>query len=118
MRSQHTSPYIVTAYRNGPWPHTSHQRDVLSRRAVATLEEAREQVADELRALTADQPSRVRHPLFDRAYDIGMSGDALQLPDGTVIEVKRVYWDTLVDGVGFGGNEGQIIAAFNAQELA
>jgi hypothetical protein len=57
---------------------------VVSRRAVATLEEAR-------RGLLKTDDS-----LYATAMSLPESGGTITLPDGTVIEVRRVMWADLI----------------------
>jgi hypothetical protein len=72
------SPYIVTTRRPEGY--------AVSRRAVATLEEAREVVWEVLPAGSA---------WAGRAF----TGGTVTLPDGTVIEVERTTWNALADAL-------------------
>jgi hypothetical protein len=107
-------PYVITTeerYHGGP----QH------RRAVATLEEAREWV---YRSLDRD-PLPVAGRL-GMAMGLPESGGTLgPLPDGTVIEVEPVTWhDLIADGhfttvpspVDSASNAAEIVAAYNAAQ--
>jgi hypothetical protein len=82
----------------------------VSRRAVATLEEARQIVAAKL-------------PTDASVYDLGLpDSGTVTLPDGTVIEVEPVLWHTLAAIVGEDGyryrgehQHAEILDAFNTQ---
>lgn len=129
----HTGPYIVTTYRNGPWPHTTNQRDILSRRAVVTLEEARLGVrtiiVDAALALGTTQDFPPAH-LSSWAEDViteygGMVGP---LPDGTVIEVEKTTyvhlacdgdWEWPEDDTDYSSparHSTEVLAAYNANQ--
>jgi hypothetical protein len=77
-------PYIVTTKRLARNVIDRNAWQVVSRRAVDTLEEARE------RALSAGASTR------DVLRNISESGGTVgPLPDGTVIEVEQVTWAAL-----------------------
>jgi hypothetical protein len=98
-------PYIITTLH--PWADaTEPARRARTRRAVATLDEAKGAVIREL------------GPRIDSAYewDLGLAGGTVgPLPDGTVIEVKRVAWLNLARGVGL--DCGDMCAVPNAEIL-
>jgi hypothetical protein len=91
-------PYIVTTKRQDQ--HFAEVAEYESRRAVATLEEAR-------------QAAWRAHPLFGTTNGYAMmkardeitlafpdsGGTVGPLPDGTVIEVKPISWDDLRDEI-------------------
>jgi hypothetical protein len=145
-------PYIVTTSQPRP-KHLIPEAvlvafDVVYRRAVATLEEARTAlrdadedgwVEDRLFALAqrvmADDPQlswdRDRGLIYDRARDrlLPESGGTVgPLPDGTVIEVERETWINIMDEVGGGWPQipessddplaTEILDTFNAREAA
>lgn len=115
-------PYIITTQKPthyGPIPTTDG--GVKSRRAVATLDEARTSVA---KWMHYDGP-----PIYDRdewvrlddaARSLPKAGGTIgPLPDGTVIEVREVQWRTLCDrtGLPYPGSDddrARIIDAHNA----
>lgn len=106
-------PYIVTTQR------TSDERGVelLSRRAVATLEEAQ----DAAQQIVYDGPPiRVKTEwelICMVIADMPESGGSVgPLPDGTVIEVERVDWPRMATIAGYGGNPSRLIAAFNSRQ--
>jgi hypothetical protein len=104
-------PYIVTTKRTVP---TDLGRDevadagVLSRRAVATLEEAQDLVREAGATVTAAV--------------ITESGGTITLPDGTEIEVEQRQWCQLAEAVGwdFHGDahrsEAELLDAYNARQ--
>jgi hypothetical protein len=88
-------PYIVTTKRQGrreagwsgwtPW-------EVLSRRAVATLDDARDEVE---RRWTATLPWAQEGIRGRIDLKITESGGTVTLPDGTIIEVEATTWQWL-----------------------
>lgn len=118
-------PYIVTTRRPSTLPHGEHPHDygypmtVVSRRAVATLEEARGVAMDV--SLDADSPRCHRD-----AMGLPKSGGAVgPLPDGTMIEVEPVEWTELASDDrrsakwaerGLFGAQNRIIVAYNAAQ--
>jgi hypothetical protein len=133
-------PYVVTTKRLTPDGLGVTRPN--ERRAVATLEEARQAVndADEIGAVEdllfdlaqtvmRDDPQlhwdRDRGLIYLRAWDqlIPESGGTVgPLPDGTVIEVEPVEWYWLYDKSGYGrtsqASDDTVIAAYNAREAA
>jgi hypothetical protein len=136
-------PYIVTTKQNPKPVLTRNESDTLvegprgpeydvSRRAVATLDEARKVVHD--RVTEAD----VRLPATGMAWRVMSYGEIIQaiteqggttgpLPDGTVIEVEPVSYAALctpetglnhVPAIRLVNewDEGEIIAAYNAAQ--
>lgn len=125
-----TGPYIVTTKRHVPEWHRDHMLtlkahdEILSRVAVATLEDARDRI---------EKTEGYAGNVYD---DLPESGGTITLPDGTVIEVEETTWIRLVmdirakasktagrDGLDtLGAMDGdteaqrQILDAFNAQE--
>jgi hypothetical protein len=91
-------------------PALQRATSVVSHRAVATLEEARQIVAAKL-------------PTDASVYDLGLpDSGTVTLPDGTVIEVEPVLWHTLAAIVGEDGyryrgehQHAEILDAFNTQ---
>jgi hypothetical protein len=96
---------------------------VLSRHAVATLEDAREAceeiVNGSVNAMRNAKGNLYSALEFSRPLYGAQTidpGDAIPLPDGTVIEVEAVNsWD-LANAVGGGGELAEIIAAYNATQ--
>lgn len=94
-------PFIVTTHRHLDDPTAEFLPDALpgvSRRAVATLEEARETA----RIIAWDKPYG-QTPTPDVAaaiYGLPESGGTVTLPDGTVIEVKHELWSVLAEDLG------------------
>lgn len=89
-------PYVITTKQRSESYATGHSyvpnaiETVVSRRAVATLDEAREQYLYNAVAGFHGQP------WLDRVDDIPESGGSIgPLPDGTVIEVEPVTWREL-----------------------
>jgi hypothetical protein len=86
------SPYIVTTKRRGYMGlGLVRSPRVVSRRAVATLEEARDFIYS-LCAETDVDDERIADDI-DRLPESG--GTVGPLPDGTVIEVEQVTWHEL-----------------------
>jgi hypothetical protein len=102
-------PYIITTNRYMDDPTAEFlpgAKPGIERRAVATLDEAKGAVIRELA------------PRIDSAFewDLGLEGGTVgPLPDGTVIEVKRVAWLNLARGVGL--DCGDMCAVPNAEIL-
>lgn len=89
-------PYIIETHREGGWPHTTSMRDVISRRAVATLDEA------------LDRSLLSRRDWSELTNHGGTSG----LPDG--IEVERVEWRELGEPpAGSFGFKQDVLDAYN-----
>lgn len=106
-------PYIITEYRNGPWPHTSHQRDIRSQHAVATLKGVYPATALNI-SETCYHPS-TRRKFQRRLAALPESGGTIgPLPDGTLIEVEQVSSKELRQRAGFGLTPKEIVDAFNA----
>lgn len=126
-----TMPYVITTKRGreqvlvenfGP----AHTYAEFSRRAVATLEEAREAirvVADVQRNFPTAKP------VYESARRLSKSGGTVgPFPDGTVIEVAPASYDDLItvglecpDSLGWGmmpssTRRPAILRAFNARE--
>lgn len=110
-------PYIITTY---PEP-TMAPGFVGTRRAVATLEEAREAayVAARHHDDTDDGEYETAAHRIDEA-----GGTVGPLPDGTVIEVTRVAYNWVAGVAEDGGAElsedascAEILAAFNAEAV-
>jgi len=105
-------PYIITTERTDVAAHGGTFQNVLSRIAVATLDEARRITAREYREHVH------RFMGFDTRWITESGGTVGPLPDGTVIEVRRVNWIDL--GVPLGSamypvSEADALAAFNAR---
>jgi hypothetical protein len=93
-------PYVLTTKqsdeRTGPSGEPSRV-EFVSRRAVATLEDAQDAVVQELHDLL-DEPT---HDQERAANTLPASGGTVgPLPDGTIIEVERMLWSSLADEVG------------------
>lgn len=94
------NPYIVTVKRRGNnvVPRVGRKMEVLSRRAVATLEEARTSAAEAVFEHIGYEENLGyrRRPLSTPAFtvachDLTESGGTVgPLPDGTVIEVEKL----------------------------
>jgi hypothetical protein len=89
-------PYIIETHRTSttwaggivPVPAET------TRQAVATLEEARGSAGTVVNALP-DDVERVR-PFYDAIVDLSESGGTIgPLPDGTIIEVRQVDWESI-----------------------
>jgi hypothetical protein len=116
-------PYVVTTKRRRQGFKVCGM-DVLSRRAVATLDEATEALDAHMKSAGANGDWRL--VAICKVSESG--GTVGPLPDGTVIEVERVEWDYLRRAVGAVGRRGatndpmmvvrsdQLIAAFSARE--
>lgn len=78
-------PYIVTTKRHHAITADPGCDDLIavSRRAVATLEEAFNNVPPAVRSTLG---------LLDKLLALPESGGTVRLPDGTVIEVDRLTW--------------------------
>jgi hypothetical protein len=105
-------PYIITTERTDVAAHGGTFQNVLSRTAVAALDEARRITAREYREHVH------RFMGFDTRWITESGGTIGPLPDGTVIEVRRVNWIDL--GVPLGSamypvSEADALAAFNAR---
>lgn len=111
-----TTPEMSSYIEPGqPWPRT------VSRRAVATLEEAQR----EAWTIVADSPTGADHSLMEwrrDAANVPAEGGTIgPLPDGGVIEVRQVSWTSLrtmsgIDESSVPGSrpDSDIIPAFNA----
>jgi hypothetical protein len=110
-------PYIVTTKQ----PHGGGVVPfILSRQAVATLEEARGVVAG-----LAEAGRRGREDVLAAIGSLPESGGTITLPDGTVIEVEPIGWRELVKVADLPAiywmafeHEKAILDAFNAREQA
>ena len=86
-------PYIITTtYQRRPGPLGT---DLLSRHAVATLDEAREYAWETVKQISGPSTATVANraaceSITERGGTIG------PLPDGTMIEVKPVSWPWIV----------------------
>lgn len=117
-----SGPYIVTTKHEGRYPGALHPQ---SRRAVATLEEAREAANDAVGSRMPEHRADVGDYIdamadADNLPEAG--GTVGPLPDGTVIEVSALTWIDLwaASGIGAEGlwhgteeRRQQIIDAFN-----
>lgn len=129
------SPYIVTTKRqcpacvHGPNAGGEHRPESVSRRAVATLEEA---IA---KALEITLPyALVTQPADDEAlqlqcHALSESGGSVgPFPDGSLSEVARVKWDTIIAGCPPEdwedladtdlSSDAEVIAAYNARQAS
>ena len=120
-------PYIITTRRRTSTPEGFDPP--LTRRAVATLEEARGYAAEQVRgALGVRKSWSIRKP---EALALGLpehGGTIGPLPDGTTIEVTPVCWNWIIgaaedagvdtDAVHADGDDIAILDAYNAQENA
>lgn len=106
-------PYIVTAY--GPNLDQPNVHDGISRRAVATLETARQHLLDRYGSWWT---SGMHESLAREIVTLPESGGTVgPLPDGTIIEVERVSLNDLRTGIGtFDMSPAEVIAAFNVRE--
>lgn len=109
-------PYIITVKRRVDAPDLYRPEEVperialstMSRRAVATLGEARKRCHDAV--LNSELPNHAAmDPAHDLFYDAALAlpeqgGPLGPLPDGTVIEVEEVEWTELIGPYG-PGNE-------------
>jgi len=82
-------PYIITTERTDVAAHGGTFQNVLSRIAVATLDEARRITAREYREHVH------RFMGFDTRWITESGGTIGPLPDGTVIEVRTAAWQDL-----------------------
>ena len=112
-------PYIITTRRRTSTPEGFDPP--LTRRAVATLEEAK-------RAVRMNNRDVFYSEWFDR-IDLPADGGTIgPLPDGTTIEVTPVCWNWIIgaaedagvdtDAVHADGDDIAILDAYNAQENA
>lgn len=86
-------PYIVTTMPAGSAAHPER----MARRAVATLEEARERAEDTVFDHLGPERMPDDRPVEFATYARNLpeeGGTIGPLPDGTVIEVERVRWET------------------------
>lgn len=115
-------PYIVTTKRRYTDVEDGVERDrsePLSRRAVATLEEARHAAYAPFRErFYPNEPYREASRAIEALGESG--GTVGPLPDGTVIEVEQIrdYELAKAAGVALPSHLGTILDAFNAQETA
>jgi hypothetical protein len=106
---------------------------IVSRRAVATLEEARIYASTWITDRWSSSPAFARgdgdlyrpetRPMVAQADALPESGGTVgPLPDGTVIEVEVIWWEDLRERAGLDRDaltlDAQTIAAFNAHEAA
>jgi hypothetical protein len=110
-------PYIITIRTMGAAERAAHCEPILiaSRTAVATLEDARSEAC---RIITRFPSTDDVLAYFDTAEHLPASGDTLgPLPDGTVIEVRRVEYAELRNALDEYGrryfDDAQTLAAFN-----
>lgn len=95
-------PYVITTHCLPSAAPTT------TRRAVATLEEAFNAAPEPVRnAFWAARLALMALP--------ESGGTVGPLPDGTVIEVERVWWPDLADAAGMIGPHQSIIDAYNAR---
>lgn len=128
-------PYIVTTKRPIGVSKSLAPACKASRRAVATLEEARANVqkivapAEKVKLMS---PYRIREftPFVQHALHLPESGGTVgPLPDGTVIEVEPITREAMLDDISFHAigspflsddqwpwSTENIIAAFNAKQ--
>lgn len=78
-------PYIVTTHRPGKYERPIEDGDRYSHTAVATLDEAREKAG----AVYGAGPTFIAEKISESGGTIG------PLPDGTVVEVRRIGWADL-----------------------
>jgi hypothetical protein len=124
-------PYVITTNRQDERPSRVGYADdmrVISRRAVATLEEARRAVRTDLTQKHHVNPvgkhMRDISALFNHNMREHGKHTVGPLPDGTVIEVARVRWDVIREEAlkhqsidRYPGDGGQpVIDAYNARE--
>ena len=113
-----SDPYVITTKRetgDDPYEH----EPLVSRRAVATLEEARDLVWESARSSTFD-PHDWNKPI-NEIPDTG--GTVGPLPGGTVIEVESVTWEAIA-GVSALSNDlpgrprtpAEMLDAYNARQ--
>jgi hypothetical protein len=95
----------------------------VSRRAVATLEEARRGAFDRLQVENGAPEiwdAGEYQSCIDDVERISGSGGTITLPDGTVIEVGEVDWGALMLAAGmradYSYTEQQILHAYNARQ--
>jgi cystathionine beta-lyase/cystathionine gamma-synthase len=81
-------PYIVTTNSPRGSFYPPHPNVAISRRAVATLEEARSSVHAVIHPLRTNQ----RQGFDEASRLITESGGTITLPDGTIIEVESTSW--------------------------
>jgi hypothetical protein len=99
-------------------PALQRATSVVSHRAVATLEEAKDYIWDLMHTNAAKRSLSV---VRMRWAALPESGGTVTLPDGTVIEVKPTAIETLATAMRWSSQEiidhtdDQILAAFNAQ---
>jgi hypothetical protein len=115
-------PYTITTTRLDLKLHGEYA----SRLAVATLEEARQAVANETLLHGYEALPEHEAEKFDRQYMLlrqNGGGTVGPLPDGTVIEVKQVGWFDVAERVrgkrlvpAGRAAQAELIAAFNARE--
>lgn len=100
------------------------QANVVSRRAVATLEEAATIPGDAIRQWRDAVPSREKwnaaYELLRAAENLPESGGTVSLPDGTTIEVEPISWRDLRIAAGYeeihSDTGRKIVAAYNAAQ--
>jgi hypothetical protein len=111
-------PYIVTTNSPRGSFYPPHPNVAISRRAVATLEEARSSVHAVIHPLRTNQ----RQGFDEASRLITESGGTITLPDGTIIEVESTSWYDLAVAVKYLGRgyvtkeEGpEVLVAWNAK---
>jgi hypothetical protein len=89
-------PYIITTIRpqrRNPDDLAAGYEDVRSRRAVATLDEARERARTIVQGQDWERHTITLGSWCASVRNLGESGGTIgPLPDGTVIEVERAHW--------------------------
>ena len=103
--------YVITTKRPGRYDYDPPPIRVESRRAVATLEEAR-RMAWRTAEFGTWSSDAVTETLPESGGTVG------PLPDGTVIEVEPASWDDLVGPGGWNAStsEAEVVDAYNARE--
>lgn len=112
MSNQHDGPYIVTVTTaERVRPDSPLREGIQTRRAVATLDEAREACID------------AGHPRGMDGWKLPESGGTVgPLPDGTTIEVRETDAAELGTALGMSSHEvlsrtdDELVAAFNAAQ--
>lgn len=115
-------PYVITTKTPAVTVSDEACMRVLSRHAVATLEEARAAILADLGDMNAI--GGPEDELVGNVLDISESGGTVgPLPDGTVIEVEQIGWATLWQDVRPDPptdsplwSEERIIDAYNARQ--
>jgi hypothetical protein len=112
------SPYIVTTKKPAVQTHVEGMTEThghrLDRRAVATLDEAKDAVIDAAPEDSIGKPAEVALLAAEIAH-LPEQGGTVSLPDGTVSEVEHASWDDLVGPNGWNAHStvDDVVAAFN-----